>query len=160
MKASEGDFNAVKAIVRTTINAIYPNYYPMGVVDFFLNHHSDEQIYKDIENQNVFLLKADGENIGTGSVVGNQINRVFVLPQFQGNGYGTHIMDKLEDMVFKKHTCSALDSSLPAYSLYLQRGYLPTKYNKITTPNGNVLCYYEMEKCLSSANTSINKQCF
>nr|WP_319490021.1 GNAT family N-acetyltransferase [uncultured Caproiciproducens sp.] len=154
IKASSDDFYIVKTILQATINAVYPNYYPVGVVNFFLSHHSDEHIQKDIEKQNVFILKAGGENVGTGSVDENQINRVFVLPQFQGNGYGTYIMDKLEDLVAKKYPCSILDSSFPAYSMYLQRGYFPTKYNKVPTPNGNILCYYEMEKQLSSCKFS------
>lgn len=146
------DYNTVRTIVQTTINAVYPNYYPVGVVNFFLSHHSYERIQKDIEEQNVFLLKDGGENVGTGSMDGNQINRVFVLPQFQGNGYGTYIMDKLEDMIFKKYSSSVLDSSLPAYRLYLRRGYLPIKYNMVPTPNGNILCYFEMEKSPISIN--------
>lgn len=152
IKASVNDYHTVRAIVQTTINAVYPNYYPAGVVNFFLNHHSNERIQKDIQKQNVFLLKDGGENVGTGSMDGNQINRVFVLPKFQGKGYGTYIMDRLEDMIFKKYSSSVLDSSLPAYRLYLQRGYLSTKYNMIPTPNGNILCYFEMEKSPISMN--------
>ena len=48
IKAQTEHFEDVKSITHKTISEIYPRYYPKGVVDFFLAHHSDENIMKDV----------------------------------------------------------------------------------------------------------------
>lgn len=142
-RADLEELEVVKHIVHTTIKEIYPHYYPRGVVKFFLNHHSENNIQKAIETEIVLLLNVDGTIVGTGSVHKNEINRVFVLPKFQGLGYGTKL---LEDIIEKDYSKIILDSSLPAYNLYHKHGYLPVKYEKIITSNKDVLCFHTMEK--------------
>lgn len=44
------DLQAVYNVVQHTIKTIYPKYYPMEVVDFFCEHHSEDAIAKDIKN--------------------------------------------------------------------------------------------------------------
>jgi len=146
IKATLADFNQVKNIVHTTIKTIYPHYYPIGVVEFFLDHHSDDNIRKGIETEMVLLLEVDGTIVGTGSSNENDIGRLYVLPQFQGLGYGTSLMKELEDRIGKEHSTIVLASSLPAYNLYLKRGYTPIKFEKIITPNKDILCFNIMEK--------------
>lgn len=80
--ATEKDFDAVKRITQTTIKAIYPKYYPTGAVDFFIKHHSDKNISRDIADRKVYLLRVDGKDIGTVTVNGNEVDRLFVLPDF------------------------------------------------------------------------------
>ncbi len=145
-KAGTEHFDIVKNIVRTTIESIYPNYYPSGAVDFFLQHHSDNNIKEAIKRNSVFLLDENKIFVGTGSIYGNEINRLFVLPQYQRKGYGTIIMDELEKKIFEKYSEAILDASFPAYDMYINRGYLPVKYHKIETENGHFLCYHVMKK--------------
>ena len=54
--AEKKDFKNVKNITATTIESIYPHYYPRGAVDFFLSHHNDENIESDIESGIVYLV--------------------------------------------------------------------------------------------------------
>ena len=56
IKADKNSFEDVKKITHTTIMEIYPKYYPLGAVEFFLKHHSDESIVNDIEDGKVYLL--------------------------------------------------------------------------------------------------------
>lgn len=44
--AKPGDLQAVYNVVQHTIKTIYPKYYPMEVVDFFCEHHSEDAIAK------------------------------------------------------------------------------------------------------------------
>ena len=46
---------------------IWRNYYPKGAVDFFLAHHSEDNIMKDIERNRVFLC-LDGSRNAVGTV--------------------------------------------------------------------------------------------
>lgn len=146
IKASNDHFQAVRFIVKTTIETVYPDYYPKGAVDFFLCHHSDEEIKKAVIAGGVYLIQDDDKIMGTGSINGNEISRLFVLPQYQGKGYGTAMMDELERIVFCNHSQILLDASLPAYGMYVHRGYVPMEYHSIKTENGHYLCYHVMKK--------------
>ena len=146
--AKETDFDSVKDITQTTIWSVYPKYYPSGAVQFFSNHHSDDRIRADIVAGIVFLIEVDGTAIGTVTVADNEINRLFVLPDFQRKGYGRELMDFAEEIIRKKHDLIILDASLPAKQIYLKRGYVTAKYNMIETENGDYLCYDVMEKHL------------
>ena len=91
--AQETDFDIIRKITRETIMEIYPHYYPSGAVEFFLQHHSDENIAKDISNGLVFLcLDPEGNTVGTVTIRENEICRLFVLPAYQGMGYGKKLL--------------------------------------------------------------------
>ena len=147
IKASAGDFEFVKSITQDTINGIYPKYYPSGAVKFFLQHHSDENIRDDIENGRTFLYVDDERNrIGTVSIKENDIGRLFVLPEYQGQGYGGELLAFAEDIISRTYDEIILDSSLAAKSIYLNKGYREIAFNKVKTDNGDYLCWDIMSK--------------
>lgn len=152
-RATVRDLAIVQQIVFKTVKTIYPNYYPAGVVDFFLAHHNEESIVKDINNEGVFLICNDeGEVAGTGTKDGEDMNRVFVLPEYQGKGYGRQMMDYLEDLIGREYDEVYLDSSLPAFNIYLKRGYQSIDYFEETVGDNQVLCYNRMKKYLSKTS--------
>lgn len=132
--------------VRQTIKTIYPKYYPGEVVDFFCNHHSQGAITKDVEAGHVSVLIVDDKIVGTGSFVDNHITRVYVLPEYQGKGFGTFIMNTIESEITKKYEKAYLDASLPAARLYEKLGYKTIKHEKLPVENGVILAYEIMEK--------------
>ena len=148
-KASVQDFEAVKEITRGTIKTIYPHYYPAGAVAFFLEHHSDENISVDISEGRVYLLNDDTQTaVGTVMIKGNEICRLFVLPQYQGNGFGKELLNFAEAEIAKHYDKAVVDASLSAKAIYHKRGYKETGYHTIRTQNGDCLCYDVMEKTL------------
>ena len=66
--AAAADLGTVHDIVQTTINAVYPHYYPKGAVDFFLAHHSREHIASDIAGGLVSIAYSGGRAVGTVTV--------------------------------------------------------------------------------------------
>lgn len=145
--ASISDFEAVKNITVQTIKSIYPHYYPSGAVDYFLSHHNDSNIKADIERCSVYLcLNNDNQAVGTVTVKENEICRLFVLPDSQGNGYGRELLTFAENRISENHSSIVLSASLPAKAIYLKRGYSETEYNSIHTDNGDYLCYDLMTK--------------
>lgn len=144
IKAQLNDFEDVKNIVQTTITTVYPKYYPSGAVDFFLNHHSDENIKKSIEDDEVYLFYENKTIIGTGTINENEIDRLFILPEFQGKGFGTKALDYFENEIFKKYEDVVLSASFPAFEIYQKRGYMTFEYNKLLTDNGDYLCFFNM----------------
>ncbi len=144
--ANEFDFEYVKRITQTTIKAVYPKYYPAGAVQFFCDHHSDEKILEDIKANRVYLIENEENEVGTVTICGNEINRLFVLTKYQHMGYGRALMDFAEKMISKETDTVVLDASLPAKKIYLLRGYKETAYNIIKTDNGDYLCFDVMER--------------
>ena len=145
--AKEADFGTVKDITQRTITAVYPHYYPKGAVDFFLAHHSDENIMRDIRNGDVFLLITDdGQAAGTVTTEKNEINRLFVLPEYQGYGFGGALLRFAEERIAEDYDTAELSVSLPAKAIYLKKGYVFKEYCAIKTENGDYLCFDNMEK--------------
>lgn len=136
----------ITELVRETIKAVYPKYYPAGAVEFFLAHHKPEKIASDIEAGKVYVIEQDGIIVGTVTIYWNGIERLFVEPSKQGNGYGGQLIDFAENMIFEHSETVRLDSSLPAKSIYIKRGYKEKEYGKILTDNGDYLCYDIMER--------------
>ncbi len=146
-QAYKEDLQVVKYITIETINQIYPHYYPKGAVEFFIAHHNDTNIANDIEAGKVFLcMNGVGQPVGTVSIKENDICRLFVLPEYQGNGYGRELLDFAENKIAKKYEEIMLDASLPAKCIYLKRGYVEKESHIISTDYGDFLCYDVMVK--------------
>lgn len=147
--AQKSDLDVVREITHTTIKEIYPHYYSNGAVAFFLEHHSNENIANDISGNCVFLCYDPELNaVGTVTIRKNEICRLFVLPQYQGNGYGKKLMNFAEAEIAKHYDEIILDASLSAKAIYLKIGYKEVEYHTITTANNDYLCYDIMKKRL------------
>lgn len=144
--AVPAESDKITELVRETIKAVYPKYYPAGAVEFFLAHHKPEKIASDIEAGKVYVIERDDVIVGTVTVDGNGIERLFVEPSQQGKGYGGQLIDFAENMIFEHSETVRLDSSLPAKAIYIKRGYKEKEYCKILTDNGDYLCYDIMER--------------
>ena len=141
----------VHNILHTTIKTVYPKYYPKEVVDFFCAHHNIEHVTEGIASGNMGVL-TDGEKIvGTGCYFENHITGVYVLPEHQGCGYGTLIMNHLETRIFENYDTVLLDASLAAVFLYEHRGYKTVGHGKYELENGVKLVYEIMEKRLAES---------
>ncbi len=148
IKATQRDADQIVKLVQDTIRTIYPKYYPQEVVDFFYELHCKENIVKDIKAGSVGILLKDNTIVGTGCYKDNHITRVYVAPAFQGQGFGSYIMQHLENEIGLNHDTVNLDASLPASHLYESRGYKTIKHEKWPVDNGVILVYEIMEKQL------------
>lgn len=135
-------------ILHTTIRTVYPKYYPKEVVDFFCQHHSMEHILEGIASGNMGVLTDKGIIIGTGCYDGNHITGVYVLPNYQKQGYGSKIMDCLEEDISKKYDTVLLEVSLSAVCLYEHRGYKTVEHGIYELQNNVKLVYEIMKKKL------------
>lgn len=146
IKADKMLCDEIYNLVQLTIRAVYPRYYPKEIVDFFCALHSLNNIGQDIENENVYVFFDNDVPVGTGSLSGSHITRVYVLPEYQGRGYGTFIIRQLENEIKKTYKSSVLDASLPAVMLYEKLGYKTLNHSKYIVKNDVVLVYEVMEK--------------
>ena len=145
-RCAEGSLCEAAAIVEKTIKTIYPRYYPSGAVQFFLELHKMQRIRAAADKEAIYTAVVQGVTVGTGSIRRNEICRLFILPEYQGRGYGSRLMDLLEEIVLKEYPAVRIDASFPAEGMYLKRGYHIVSYEKIETDNGDFRCYHVMEK--------------
>lgn len=158
IKAAKKDMEQIAMLVQDTIRTIYPKYYPKEIVNFFCELHCKENISQDIENGSVGILLKENRIIGTGCYKDNHITRVYVKPQYQGQGFGSYIMQCLENEIRLKYDTVYLDASLPAGHFYEKRGYQTIKHERWNVENGVVLVYEVMEKPLPKVAEE-NKKC-
>lgn len=146
--AKKQDAEQVYKLVQETIRTVYPKYYLKEIVDMFCEFHSRENILKDIEAGNTYILSENEKIIGTGTKKENHITRVYVLPEFQQKGYGSFIMGQLEDKVKEQYDYADIDASLPACKLYAKLGYQTVDHGIWECKNGVIQVYEIMKKQL------------
>lgn len=126
-QADAADAEAIYRLVQRTIRTCYVTCYTEPVLEAFCRYHSLESIATDIAEGKVFVLETVGTIIGTATLDGSYIGRVYVAPEEQGKGYGSRLMEELEARVALKSPTATLDSSIPGRALYLHRGYVVTR---------------------------------
>lgn len=79
--------DAIHRVLHTAIQTVYPKYYPKEVVDCFCRHHSRAHIAEDIDSGNMGVLTVNGAVVGTGCFDNNHITGLYVLPEYQNQGF-------------------------------------------------------------------------
>lgn len=157
IKVDETQFDIVKMITHTTIQEIYPRFYPAGCVNFFLSHHNDQNIFNDLLSKSVYLIyNIEQCAVGTITIKGNEIGRLFVLPAYQKKGYGKQLIDFAEKKIAKSYESIQLDTSLASKMMYIKRGYKEKETHSFECETGEVICFDVMSKNCSNANFKIN----
>lgn len=142
----------IERIAAAAIRAIYPKYYPEEVVEFFLKLHQGANVERDVLEKKTYIAYSGGTPAGTGTTEGNHITRLFVLPEYQGRGIGSALMDHLEDRIIREHGSIELDASLPSAEFYRKRHYVPTEHREHPVANGKILAYEVMRKRIFPIN--------
>lgn len=143
------DLLAVKELAHRTVDACYPSVYPPGAVQYFKDYHNDENIGSDANEGIVLVLEASGEIVGTGTLVGTHMQRVYVAPECQRRGYGRTIVQALETEARERGiTRLDLDVNPLARSFYTALGYRIVEETSLECDNADILEYCIMEKHL------------
>ncbi|MEN6333737.1 MAG: GNAT family N-acetyltransferase [Phycisphaerales bacterium] len=144
------DLFAVKSLVHRTIAACYPGHYCMEAVRFFANYHGDSAIAEDAGQGFTLVLEKAGRILGTGTLLGSEIKRLFIEPGLQRHGLGRLIMQYLEAKATLLGVAAIqLDASLPAKQFYDRLGYATVERASLEVENGRRLDYFKMCKTLS-----------
>lgn len=155
--AESEDTKYIHELVQDTIKQVYPKYYLPEIVDMFCEFHNKENIAEDIRNGKVYVLSENNRIIGTGTIKENHITRVYVSPDFQRKGFGTFIMNQLEEEIGKHYDRAEIDASLPACKLYYNLGYKTIEHGIWECAGGVIQVYEIMEKKLKKAGDNFTK---
>lgn len=144
--ANEQHVQDIFNVVQTTIKEIYPKYYRDEVVKFFCEWHSKDNIAKDVASKKVYIILENDTIVATGTADEDHITRVYVLPEYQEKGYGSAVMDFLEQKIIVEYGEAYIDSSLPAGKFYHSRGYITKEHLEYELDNEKILEYEVMCK--------------
>lgn len=143
------DLPGLKALVHRTIATCYPGHYGLEAVRFFLDYHNEEAILRDAEKGRTMVLDKAGRILGTGTLVDDEIKRVFVDPTFQKQGFGRRIMQQLEEAAARQGVAAVkLDASLPSKAFYDRLSYVTVEPAFLPVGNGRRLDFFKMQKAL------------
>ncbi len=144
------DLVEVRDLIKKTIDVCYSNVYCAEAVKFFKDWHRNEKILQNAEEGLTLVLEQDGRIVGTGTIVADEIVRVFVNPSSQKYGFGRLIMQKLEEKALLQCiNIVKLDASLPSKKFYDLLGYATLKHTFLEVENNKRLDYYKMQKTLT-----------
>jgi GNAT superfamily N-acetyltransferase len=144
-----GDLAEVRKLIHRTIDACYIDDYCSEAIEFFKDWHRDERILQDAEDGYTIIIEEKGLVVGTGTIVGDEIKRVFVEPAYQGRGYGRWIMNVLEEKAVSLGiNVVKLDASIPSKEFYDALDYATVHEAFLEVANNKKLDYYKMEKAL------------
>ncbi len=143
------DLFAVKSLVHRTIAICYSGQYCLEVVRFFINYHDEQAILRDALDGCTLVLDRSGRIFGTGTLVGDEIKRVFVEPGLQRHGLGRLIVQRLEEKAASLGVGTVrLDASLPAKAFYDNLGYVTVEATSLPVENGRRLDFFRMQKAV------------
>ncbi|MCU0724077.1 MAG: GNAT family N-acetyltransferase [Planctomycetes bacterium] len=148
-RARPGDLPGVLRLVHGTIDACYAGVYPPNAVRRFKELHTEAQIAEDARAGITLVAEADGQTVGTGTVVGDHVKRVFVDPTMQGRGVGRAIMARLEEEARRGGVPEIrLEVSIPSRKFYETLGYADFTDSSWDVGDGQRLLFWTAGKGL------------
>jgi N-acetylglutamate synthase-like GNAT family acetyltransferase len=108
-----------------------------------------EHILDDAVNGNTIIAEREGELLGTATLFGSNIRRVFVSPRYQHSGVGKLLVRDLEKKAsIKQLTVVDLEASLSSKLFWESLGFIVREADYVPVRNKRKLCYYKMFKTL------------
>lgn len=146
---NEEDLQSVYQLIQNTIDISYCGAYPAEAVEFFKDYHSEEQILNDAATGYTALAENNNELLGTGTLSGTHISRVFVSPLHQKRGIGKAIVQELERKASgEKPATLYLEASLVSRQFWESLGFAIQAEDFIPVRNDQELHFYRMAKTL------------
>ncbi len=145
----ETDLFAVKALIHRTLVVCYAGHYCPEAIRFFVNYHDEQAILRDARDGCIIVFEKAGRIVGTGTLAGNEIKRVFVDPACQQEGVGRLIMEQLENLAAGAGVpLVRLDAALPSRRFYEHLGYDVVEEASLPVANGRRLDFFRMRKMM------------
>jgi len=152
------DLGEVRALVDRTIDGCYTGIYCAEAVQFFKDWHHDQKILEHAQNGCTLVVEQNGRIIGTGTIIGDEIVRVFVDPTYQKHGFGKLIMWKLEEKALSNGMdVVRLDASIPSKKFYDLLDYVTLEETFLEVENDKRLDYCKMQKLLRESAMNIRQ---
>ena len=122
--------------MKETISTCYATFPPTYRQHWMDDHHSVDQILAEATEGLTLVIEYRGNIIGTGNIVSNRIQSVIIHPDFQQQGYGTELVQRLEQYARNKRISVVQLSALtPARPFFERLGYQTISEHQFNAPN-------------------------
>ena len=122
--ATLADADAISRIIIQALKEVNAKDYSDTVITAVISNFSKEQVAARMKQRKVFVITEQECIIATGSLEGNMVRSVFVLPSKQGKNIGLLLMNHLEEVARKQNIhCLSVSSSITAEGFYRRLGY-------------------------------------
>jgi GNAT superfamily N-acetyltransferase len=145
------DLESVYELVQHTVAISYRNDYSEKAIDMFRRYNSRKTILENADNGHTLVAVIDGAIVGTGTLEGAHIRRVFVSPQHQRRGIGKLIAAALEKKALAENIeVIDLAAAIGSRTFWESRGF--TVEEECFAPPGEerIIRYFSMTKRLDS----------
>ena len=141
------DATAVSQLIRRTMRESNTRDYPLDRLQPLIDYFSPEKVLRLGQERVCLVAESDQLLVGTAALEGAELATFFVLPEHQGQGIGTRLLDALEQRAQAQGlTRLTVDASLTAVAFYTRMGYLRTGTERAGTAGIQI----GMEKLLPS----------
>jgi predicted N-acetyltransferase YhbS len=142
---TEDDVPEVRSLVERTVRTSYRGVYSGAAIEFFVRYHGIEDIKRDLLEGTSIVAVTDHGIVGTATLRGDIIARVFVEPDMQGRGVGGSLMRMLlERARIDGLAAIRLDASLVSRSAYEHLGFTLVADRSHALGDGDMLPYHKM----------------
>jgi N-acetylglutamate synthase-like GNAT family acetyltransferase len=143
------DINAIQSLMEETISTCYATF-PLAYRQHWMNdHHSVDQILQEATEGLTLVMDCEGRIMGTGNITGNTIQSIIIRPDMQRQGYGTELLQRLEQYARNNRISVLLLSALtPSRPFFIRLGYHTTSEQYFKAENLRQFKYFIMEKRL------------
>jgi len=151
-KLNEEDLQSVYRLIQNTIDISYREVYPREAIEFFKDYHSEELILNDAITGYTVVAACNSEVLGTGTLLGTNIRRVFISPLHQHRSIGKMLVQELERKALNEKLATLdLASSLVSRQFWESLGYVLQSEEYIPVRNDQKLYFYRMVKTLDDS---------
>ena len=121
------DSVAVSALIATTMRESNARDYPADRLEALIAYFTPEKLQVLAQERDCLVALHDRTVIGTAAREGNELATFFVLPEHQGKGVGSRLLERLERRARGAGISQLrVDASLTGASFYEHRGYRRT----------------------------------
>ena len=136
-----------------TISTCYATFPPAYRQHWMEDHHSVDQILAEATEGLTLVIEYRETIIGTGNIVNNRIQSIIIRPDMQRQGYGTELLQRLEQYARNTGISVVQLLALPLARPFFERlGYQTISEHQFNAPNLRQFNYYIMEKRLELAS--------
>ena len=146
------DATEVSELIRKTISISNVKDYPLELIEILVNSFTPQHVIKRASWTHFYVAEEQEKIVGCGAIGPywgkedeSSLFTIFVLPEYQGKGIGSAIIDTLEnDSYFLRAKRIEIPASITGVPFYLKMGY--HYKNGITEPDEEHLIRMEKNK--------------